>query len=125
MLFSGLTYNEFTQQYANAVKRYNSGGYGEPVRKATTSLQGNTFHDAVWVLALALNATDAWMKAQNKSLCEYGNGQPNVTRKIQEETCKIGYLGTSGWNSSLNCTEFTPGIVIFVPACFKGAECNM
>ena len=116
MLFSGVTYREFTQQYANAVRRYNSGEYGKPVRMAITSLRGNLFHDAVWVLALALNATDAWMKTQNKSLCDYGYGQPNVTRKIRDEMCNVGFLGASGWN---NCT---PGTVIVSQFSSNGTE---
>ena len=120
MLFSGVTYREFTQQYSNAVRRYNSGEYGKPVRMATTSLRGNLFHDAVWVLALALNATDAWMKTQNMSLCDYGYGQPNVTRKICDEMIyiyrDIGFLGASGWN---NCT---PGMVILSQFSSNGVE---
>eukprot|EP00731_Ephydatia_muelleri_P011996 Em0006g890a len=116
MLFSGVTYREFTQQYSNAVRRYNSGEYGKPVRMATTSLRGNLFHDAVWVLALALNATDAWMKTENKSLCDYGYGQPNVTRKIRDEMCNVGFLGASGWN---NCT---PGTVIVSQFSSNGTE---
>ena len=111
-LFSGLTYIEYTKKYISAVNRYNSGEYGEPVRMATTSPLGNAFHDAVWVLALALNASDAWMKRENKSLCEYGYGQAATTHRIWAEVCKIRFLGASGWNSYINCSKFTPGVVI-------------
>ena len=80
---SGLTYPQYQQEYARAVKHYNSGYYGPPVRVANTTMWGNPFHDAVWILALALNATDTRLKEYNKSLCEYGFGQPSVTRIIQ------------------------------------------
>ena len=112
VLFSGLTYNEYTKEYANAVKRYNSGVYGTPVRMATPIPLGNIFHDAVWILALALNATDAWMKMENRTLCEYGYGQPIIAHKIRDEMYKINFLGASGWHNYFNHSIFTPGVVI-------------
>ena len=109
---SGLTYYEYKKEYTNAVKRYNSGMYGKPVRIATISPLGNNFHDAVWILALALNATEGWMKANNKTLCECGYGNPTIASRIQNEVSKIRFVGASGVNSYVNGTRFTPGRVL-------------
>ena len=109
---SGLTYLQYQQEYARAVQRYNNGYYGPPVRVANTTKWGNPFHDAVWILALALNATDTRLKEYNKSLCEYGFGQPSVTRIIQEEVSRLDFLGVGGRIRYSNGSRFTEGVVI-------------
>ena len=111
-LDSGLTYSEYKKEYSNAVNRYNSGKYGKPVRIATISPLGNNFHDAIWILALALNATDGWMKANNKTMCEYGYGNPTIANRIQNEVSKTRFVGASGVNSYGNGTRFTLGSVL-------------
>ena len=108
---SGLTYPQYQQEYARAVQRYNSGYYGPPVRVASTTKWGNPFHDAVWILALALNATDTRLKKYNKSLCEYGFGQPSVTNIIQEEVSRLDFLGVGGRIRYSNGSRFTEDVV--------------
>ena len=87
-------------------------GYGKPVRIATISPLGNNFHDAVWILALALNATDGWMKANNKTMCECGYGNPTIANRIQNEVSISRFVGASGVNSYGNNTKFTLGSVL-------------
>ena len=108
---SGLTYPQYKQEYARAIQRYNTGFYGAPVRNADTTLWGNPFHDAVWILALALNATDTRLKQYNKSLCEFGYGQPNIAHMIQEEISRLDFLGVGGRISYSNQSNFAPGMV--------------
>ena len=111
MGISGLTYPQYKQEYARAIERYNNGFYGPPVRIANTTLWGNPFHDAVWILALALNATDSRLKAYNKSLCDFTYGQPSITRMIQEEISRLEFLGVGGRIVYSNFSRFTPGVV--------------
>ena len=108
---SGLTYPQYKQEYARAIQRYNTGFYGAPVRNADTTLWGNPFHDAVWILALALNATDTRLKKYNKSLCEFGYGQPSITNMIQEDISRLDFLGVGGRIVYNNFSRFTPGVV--------------
>ena len=108
---SGLTYPQYQQEYARAVQRYNNGYYGPPLRVASTTKWGNPFHDAVWILALALNATDTRLKEHNKSLCEYGFGQPSVTRLIKEEVSRLDFLGVGGRIRYSNGSRFIDGVV--------------
>ena len=108
---SGLTYPQYKQEYAKAVQRYNDGFYGPPVRIANTTLWGNPFHDAVWILALALNATDARLKDNNMTLCDYRFGQPSVTHIIQEEISRLHFMGVGGRIVYSNFNRFTPGVV--------------
>lgn len=90
---SGLTYSEYVEKYSKAVQRYNSGIYGKPAKIASINKLGNSFHDSIWVLALALNTTDAKLKRTNQSLCEYGYGQSNLTKLIQKEILGVNFLG--------------------------------
>ena len=108
---SGLTYSQYKQEYARAVQRYSNGIYGPPVRIANTTLWGNPFHDAVWILALALNATDTRLKEYNKSLCDFTYGQPSTTLMIQEEISRLDFLGVGGRIVYNNFSRFTPGMV--------------
>ena len=108
---SGVTYPQYKQEYAKAVQRYNNGFYGPPVRIANTTLWGNPFHDAVWILALALNATDARLKDKNMTMCDYRFGQPSVAHIIQEEIARLDFLGVSGRIRYSNLSRFTPGVV--------------
>lgn len=110
---SGLTYAEYVEKYTKAVQRYNSGMYGTPAKFASINKLGNAFHDSIWVLALALNATDTKLKRVNQSLCEYGYGQPHLTKLIQEEILGVRFLGAGGEvNYKYNGTRrFPPGIV--------------
>ena len=108
---SGLTYPQYKQEYARAIERYNNGFYGPPVRIANTTLWGNPFHDAVWILALALNATDTRLKEYNKSLCDFTYGQPSITLMIQEEISRLDFLGVGGRIVYSNFSRFTPGVV--------------
>ena len=110
---SGLTYAEYEAKYSEAIRRYNSGIYGTPAKIAKASRLGNPFHDSIWVLALALNSTDAKLKVMNRSLCEYGYRQPDVTKMVQEEILKVRFLGAGG---EVNYTYKTktrspPGVV--------------
>ena len=100
-LDSGLTYSEYKKEYINAVNHYNLGKYGKPVGIATIKPLGNNFHDAVWYLALALNATDGRMKTDNKT---YGYGNPTITKRIQNEVSISRFFGASGVNSYGNNT---------------------
>ena len=108
---SGLTYPQYKQEYARAIERYNNGFYGPPVRIANTTLWGNPFHDAIWILALALNATDTRLKEYNKSLCDFTYGQPSMTLMIQEEISRLDFLGVGGRIVYSNFSKFTPGMV--------------
>ena len=82
------------------------------MRLGTIGPLGNNFHDAIWILALALNATDGWLKANKKTLCEYRYGNPTIANRIQNEVSKIRFVGASGVNSYVNGTRFTPGLVL-------------
>ena len=108
---SGLTYPQYKQQYARAVQRYNNGIYGPPVRIANTTLWGNPFYDAVWILALALNATDTRLKEYNKSLCDFTYGQPSIAHIIENEMSRLDFLGVGGRIVYSNFSRFTPGVV--------------
>lgn len=110
---SGLTYAEYMTEYSKAVQRYNAGIYGTPAKIAKVSKLGSPFYDSIWVLALALNATDAKLKRMNRSLCEYGYGQPDVTNMIQEEVLSVNFLGAGGYVRYTydGTTRFPPGIV--------------
>ena len=108
---SGLTYPQYKQEYARAVQRYNNGIYGPPVRIANTTLWGNPFYDAIWILALALNATDALLKKDNQSLCMYGYGQPSITSLVQEEILRLDFLGVGGRIRYNKQNRFAPGVV--------------
>ena len=52
------------------------------------------------------------MKANNKTLCEYGCGNPTIANRIQNEVSEIRFFGDSGVNSYVNGTRFTPGLVL-------------
>ena len=83
---SGQSYEEYLHNYQEKAK----------MRNASTTDWANPYYDAIWALALALNASLQELQNRNFSLTEYGRGKPNITDIIADHMYKLDFEGVSG-----------------------------
>ena len=77
---TGQSYGEFASSFIDSLCNIE-----------TVSKYANTYYDAAWALAFALNRTAARM-----NLTSYRYGQPNITKEIRNELLNVHFNGASG-----------------------------
>ena len=83
---SGQSYEEYLRNYQEKAE----------LRNASTTDWANPYYDAIWALALALNASLQELQNRNFSLTEYGRGKPNITDIVTHHMYKLDFEGVSG-----------------------------
>ena len=78
--------------YCEYRKRYN-----ESVPNGTDFNEySNGYYDATWALALSLNNSISWFKANNKSLSNYNYTQLEATKAVRQELLGLDFTGITG-----------------------------
>ena len=83
---SGQSYEEYLRNYLEKAEMHN----------ASATDWANPYYDAIWALALALNASLQELQKRNFSLTDYGHGRPNITDIIAHHMYKLDFEGISG-----------------------------
>ena len=109
-LFSGWTYNEFRQRYANKLEEFES----TISSNLSVNLYANSFYDQVWTFALALNNSLPSIQSENLSFSDYtiGNTEP-ISSIIKRELQNLSLQGASGWINFNKDNEIPSSVNIF------------
>ena len=92
-LVSGLTYEEYFQQYDARVN-------------GSTTEWGNPVYDGVWSLALALNNSIPNLSDIGVDLAAYTYGYKEATDIVRDEVVRLKFQGASGHISYSNITGY-------------------
>ena len=93
-LFSGWSYGEFRQRYAEKLQQ-SAMNRSDHVEE---NIYANTLYDQVWTFALALNASLPSIASQNLSFENYSIGNTKaVTEILKNKMIKLSFQGASGW----------------------------
>ena len=93
---TGLSYNEFIDQYTESINRRNKSPNGSLYAPLTPSIYGGLLYDSVWAFALALNDSLATLQEKGLSLAQYTYGMPQVTQVISQRLLNLKFNGVSG-----------------------------
>ena len=93
-LFSGWSYGEFRQRYAEKLQQ-SAKNRSDHVEE---NIYANTLYDQVWTFALALNASLPSIASQNLSFENYSIGNTKaITKILKNKMIKLSFQGASGW----------------------------
>ncbi len=93
---SRYTYSEYIQQYELSLEQYSMSHLTSSVR----TVWANPVYDAIWALALALNAADEQLRHMNLSLSDYHDHWQMMTQMIADHIYNHSFTGVSGRNLS-------------------------
>ncbi len=90
---SGLTYSEYEELYRRKVEEYKI----ELNSSIPNQSYANAYYDAVWAVALALNASILPLNRTGVSLSDYQPGRSNITEVIRQQLIEVvDFNGVSG-----------------------------
>lgn len=94
--YSNLTYSEYIERYEEKLSGLNA------------TISANPAYDAVWALALALNASDELLKrTKGISLADFEQHRKDMTGVIAQQLYNVSFTGVSGKILFDNKTGFT------------------
>ena len=97
IIVSNRTYAEYKDGYREELEqvKLEYSQYSELVSFDEDIFAG-LLYDQIWAFALALQAALPELERRNYSIADYGYGQPDITRLLEEELAKLDFLGSTG-----------------------------
>ena len=93
-LFSGWSYSEFRERYADKLEEFAS----KINENLSLNIYANSFYDQVWTFALALNNSIPLIRSKSLSLSDYTIGNTGaISSIIRHELTNQSFQGASGW----------------------------
>ena len=93
-LFSGWTYSEFRQRYADKLNAFAN----QLDMNLTESIYANYFYDQVWTYALAINNSLPFIYSQNLSFSDRNSvNTVTISHVLQHQLLNLSFQGASGW----------------------------
>ena len=93
-LFSGWTYSEFRQRYADKLNAFAN----QLDMNLTENNYANYFYDQVWTYALAINNSLPFIYSQNLSFSDRNSvNTVTISHVLQHQLLNLSFQGASGW----------------------------
>ena len=112
VLVSSKPYSEYKKSYEEELEKVQL-EYSQYMNLSGDFVYGGLLYDQIWAFALALQAAFPELERQNYSIADYGYGQPDITRLLEEELAKLDFLGSTGRIAFGKYKEVSTSIEVF------------